>query len=352
MLKVIEDYKSRNKEYYSKHPHQQIVREYVHSLIAMLFSAFLFAFTYKVFLSPISTVDGVEILPLISGGTAGLARTIGVLFEMGGIHDTTLIYSIFFAVFNVPIIYLAFRYIGFRFALFTMVNVVATSILTNYALNFDFINKLAESIACVTSGSGTWYQSGLLARAILAGVINGAASAIALGANGSAGGVDTVGYFFSMRKSNNVGRYTVIINAFIFALFASLNASYQVMSGQYVEIAIANMLLILLFVTLYSFMNALVMDIISRHNKKEQIQIITKVENLSKLLLANIPHGATIVRSKGAFTGEDHIIIYVIVSTYETKTVVDLVRQADPHSFIVVTSVQQVYGRFRKPKIK
>lgn len=346
MLKSIQNYKNKTKQYYAKHPKQQIAREYVHSLIAMLFSAFLFAFAFKVFLSP--SVDGV--LPLISGGTAGLARTVGVLFEMGGIHDTTLIYSIFYALFNIPIIYLAFRRIGFRFALFTMVNVVATSILTNYALNFAFIDELAESIACVTSGAG--YQSGLLARAILAGVINGAASAIALGANGSAGGVDTVGYYFSLRKSNNVGRYTIIINSFVFVLFASLNTGLEVMNGTDPQPAIANMLLILLFVTLYSIMNALVMDIISRHNKKEQIQIITKVENLSKLLLANIPHGATIVRSKGAFTGEDHIIIYVIVSTYETKAVVDLVREADPHSFIAVTPIQQVYGRFRKPKIK
>ena len=124
------------------------------------------------------------------------------------------------------------------------------------------------------------------------------------------------------------------------------------MNGTLPEIAIASMILILLFVTLYSFMNALVMDIISRHNKKEQIQIITKVENLSKLLLANIPHGATIVRSKGAFTGEDRIIIYVIVSTFETKAVIDLVRKADPNSFINVTSVKQVFGSFRKPKIK
>lgn len=351
MIKSIQDYKTKTKEYYAKHPKQEIVREYIVSIFIMLVSAFLFAFSFKVFQSP-TTQDG-NILPLISGGTAGLSRSVVVIFNMCGFSNeyTDLIYAITYTILNIPIIYLAFRYIGFRFALFTAINVVATSILTNFAfINCDeFISKLATQIACVTDSG---LQAGILPRAMLAGVLNGVASAMCLSFGGSAGGVDTVSYFFSLRRSKNVGHYVIIINTFVFVLFASLNTGYEIMNTVDTSSAMANFFLILLFVSIFSFTCALVMDFINQHNKKEQIQIITKVENVSKLLLSNIPHGATIVRSKGAFTGEDHIIIYVVVSKYETKTVVKLVRDADPNSFINVISVSQVYGRFRKPKIK
>lgn len=348
MIKSIQDYRKKTKEYYAKHPKQEIVREYAVSITIMLVSALLYAFSFKVFQSP-TTVEN-NILPLISGGTSGLARSIVVIFNMSGSSaNNDLIFAIFYTVLNIPIIYLAFRYIGFRFGLFTAINVVATSILTNFALNVDFVNQLATKIACVTESG---LQAGILPRAMLAGVLNGVAGAMCLAFGGSAGGVDTVSYYFSLRRSKNVGRYNIIINTFVFILFASLNMGYEVMQNGDTSTALANFFLILLFVSIFSFTCALVMDFINQHNKKEQIQIITKVENVTKLLLSNIPHGATIVRSKGAFTGEDRIIIYVIVSKYETKTVVNLVRAADPDSFINVVSVSQVYGRFRKPKIK
>ena len=198
---------------------------------------------------------------------------------------------------------------------------------------------------------GTVIQAGLLTRAILAGIFSGVASSFSFACGGSSGGVDTIGYYYSMRKSGNIGRYNILINSVIFTVFVVLSGFAEAPTAGTTQ-AITDSIVILLFVTIFSFVSATVIDLITRTNKKDQIQIITKVENLSKLLLANIPHGATIVRSKGAFTGEDHITIYVIVSTYETPQVIKLVRDADPNSFINVISVKQVYGRFRKPKVK
>ncbi|MCQ2792394.1 MAG: YitT family protein [Bacilli bacterium] len=352
MKNFVNEYKMRRKQYLAKHKKTEIAAEYAQSLIAMLFCAFISALTFKIFLSPDESIGA---LPLISGGASGVSKSISIIFDIAtnrGV-DQTLVYSIAYTLVNIPLFYLAFRYIGFRFAIFTVINVVATSLMTNF-FNFSFINPLAKNIACVIKlDDGSLIQAGLLARTIIAGISSGVTSALAITAGGSAGGSDTVSYYFSMRKSSNVGRYMIIINSIIFTIFVFLNAvSEKVIDNFPMETVIANALLILLFELIFSFVTSLVIDMIARHNKKDQVQIITKVENLSKLLLANIPHGATIVRSKGAFTGEDHIIIYVIVSTYETKEVIKLVRDADPNSFINVTSVKQVYGRFAKPKVK
>ena len=348
MKNTIAERKKKINAYLTKHKKTRIFIEYFNSLIVTLLMAFLFALTFKIFQSP----NVKDALPLISGGTAGIARTIALAFSMGGFSSNdqmTLIYSVSYIVLNIPIIYLAFRKISFRFALFTTINVIATSLFTNF-INFPFIDVLAEQIACVIPDNSI--QAGLLTRAILAGIFSGVASSFSFSCGGSSGGVDTIGYYLSMRKSSNVGRYNIIINTVIFTVFVILNGFAQVQTGMLSQDAVANSIVILLFVTIFSFVSASVIDLITRTNKKEQIQIITKVENLSKLLLSNIPHGATIVRSKGAFTGEDHIIIYVIVSTYETKQVVQLVREADPNSFISITPIQQVFGRFVTRKVK
>lgn len=351
MKNVFKENRSKINAYLDKHPKTKIFTEYFNSILVTLLAALLFALTFKVFQSPTKPETA---LPLISGGSSGIARIIALVFNMstGTTENMTLVYSIAYAIVNIPIIILAFRKVSFRFALFTTINVVATSLLTNF-VKFGFIDELAEQIACVVEvKDGTIIQAGLLTRAILAGIFSGVASSFSFACGGSSGGVDTIGYYYSMRKSSNIGHYTIVINSVIFTVFVVLNGFSQVQLGMNGSEAIANSIIILLFVTIFSFVSATVIDLITRTNKKEQIQIITKVESLSKLLLANIPHGATIVRSKGAFTGEDRIIIYAIVSTYETPRVIKLVRDADPNSFINVISVKQVYGNFRKPKIK
>ncbi|MCQ2794249.1 MAG: YitT family protein [Bacilli bacterium] len=354
MKSAFENHKNRVDAYLNKHPKTKIFYEYFYSILITLFAALLFALTFKIFQSPTMTEGTPQALPLISGGSSGLARIIALIFNMstGTNENMTLIYSVSYAIINVPIIILAFRKISFRFALFTTINVVATSLLTNF-VNFKFIDTLATQIACVIElDNGSIIQAGLLTRAMLAGIFSGVASSFSFACGGSSGGVDTIGYYYSMRKSSNIGRYNILINSVIFALFAILSGFSEVQSGTPGPDAVANAIVILLFVTIFSFVSATVIDLITRTNKKEQIQIITKVENLPKLLLANIPHGATIVRSKGAFTGEERIIIYAIVSTYETPQVIKLVRDADPKSFISVTSIKQVYGNFRLRKIK
>lgn len=338
--------------YLDKHKKTRTVVEYLSALIVTGVSALLCAFAFKAFMSPNSPTDA-KILPLISGGISGIARTIALVFEMcKSPLDMYQVYSITYFILNIPMLYIGFRFIGFRFGLFSAINVALVSIFTNF-VKLDFVDTLAEYVACVIKVGDVHYQAGLLSRVILSAVFNGVSSSIAFAAGTSAGGSDIVSYYFSLRKSTNVGKYVLGINIVVMILFSSLSfADSVVTGGGFKPEYVADAFLIILFAFIYSCVLVLVIDFINRRNKKEQIQIITKEENLPKLLLANIPHGATIVRSKGAFTGEDRIIIYCIVSIYETNNVVELVRSADPKSFINITTVKQVYGRFFIKPIK
>ena len=90
----------------------------------------------------------------------------------------------------------------------------------------------------------------------------------------------------------------------------------------------------------------ILIDIINVRNKKVQLQIITSNQELPRYLLASVPHGATVVKAKGAFSGEDRLMIYMVISSLEMKGVIKSIREIDPKSFINVTPLNQVYGHF------
>ena len=90
----------------------------------------------------------------------------------------------------------------------------------------------------------------------------------------------------------------------------------------------------------------LVVDFINTRNKKVQVQIVTSVEGIENVLIANFPHSATVMKGKGGYSRSEKNVLYMVVSSNEVKHVVSLVRKIDPHSFISVTSLIQAYGNF------
>ncbi len=347
-------FKEKLNSYLYKHLWLKYTFEYATTLVVCFFSALIFAIGLKVFLAPgtISYYDSNSVqqsetlLTLVSGGASGIAQIISLacelIFGSGLAQYSYTIYSIAYVAVNIPIVILAFKGIGIRFGIFTMLNVLFVSLLVN-VLNFDFLNELAFFIN---------NEGGFLARALFAGLCTGISSAVAFKFEISAGGIDVVSYYFSIKKSTNVGKYGIIINSTVVIGYAILTAIKGTINPSSVTYADANLSSWTIaiggvcFSIVYMFIVMLVVDLINVRNKKVQLQIITKKENLHSLLLANVPHGATIMNGKGAFSGEEKIVIYMVVSQFETKRVVSLIREIDPDSFINVTNLQQVYGRF------
>lgn len=309
--------------------------EYTIALFMCALSAAVFAVGLVSFLTP----TGVD-LSFVSGGVSGMSQTISLasLLIFGSSVEAyrDVIYSVFYIAINIPIVILAFRKIGVRFAILTLVNVALVSI---FASTFRFIPFLTDL------GQFVHEHGGMLSRALFAGICTGLSSAIAFKFELSAGGADVIAYYVSLKKSTQTGKYTMAINTVIIVIYGLLMAvSPSLVSSEndaWIMAAAG-----VLFSIVYLFTTMLVIDFINVRNKKVQIQIVTKKENLHTMLLANVPHGATIIKGTGAFSGEPRFIINIVVSSYETKKVVNLVRQIDSESFINVSNLQQVYGRF------
>jgi len=312
-----------------EHSRTRTALDYTITTIVALIAAFCFSYSFRAF---VTTIDP-DIDQLITGGASGLAQIFTLAFQMIGLFPTIAAktwQAIFYFVFNVPLIVLAYKGIGKRFATFSVLNVILTSLL---------IEILPDSWLTIVDISGD-----MLGRALFAGLLVGLGSSLCFRREFSAGGVDIITYYIANHKSTSVGKYQIAINAVILVIFTTMTIIKQgsglgALNG-------------FLYTLVYLFTNGRVVDTINQRNKKAQMQIITNQIGLPKIILAQFPHSCTVVNAKGGYSDEARIIIYIVVSSFEVKKVAKLVRAIDPKSFIDVSYGHQVYGRFFIKPIK
>lgn len=341
-MKHKHSFQERYQSYLYNHLWLKFTVDYGTAFLASVISAAIFAFGIVCFMNPTLT-GGQTTLELVSGGSSGLAQVIASLLRVCGVDiepGNTLFFSIAYLVVNAPLIVLAFKGIGVRFATFTVINVLFVFLFSNI-----FKGQFFQEIAMIINNHG-----GFLSRALFAGMCTGLSSAIAYKFETSAGGFDIVSYYVSLRKSTTAGKYSVIINAIIIAAFYLMYGFSGAEFDGYSTWGIA--VACVFFSIVYLFTVMLVVDAINIRNKKVQIEINTTNSDLPSMLLARIPHGLTVVKAKGGYSGQDRLLIYAVVSSLEMKSAIKLIKEVDPSSFVTVKSLVQVYGRFFSQKIR
>jgi uncharacterized membrane-anchored protein YitT (DUF2179 family) len=315
------------------------ILDYGFAVLATVFSAFIFVFGMLTFLEPALSSASESIGPaMVSGGSSGAAQVIKLLifsiFKNLDTKNERIILSSLYLLINIPLLVLAFKGVGLRFAIFTLLNVGCVFLFTN-TLKGELVTALAEYVSD---------HGGMLTRALFAGMCTGISSGIAYKIDSSAGGFDIISFYISAKKSTLAGKYGMIINGIIVASFALVSG----LTKHDFATAIGGAL----FSFVYLLAVMLVIDVINIRNKKAKIEVTTSKKDLPQLLIANIPHGATLVEAKGAFTDNDRLIIEMVVSTTEIKRSVNIIKTLDPESFVVVTSLSGVYGNFHMKPIK
>ena len=343
-------FKQKYNSYIYNHIWLKYLIDYGVTFFMSVLSGAIFMFGVNCFLDP-AALGGEQLsdtVTLVSGGSSGVAQVFLLTLETFGVDiaNRSLVFSLAYLTINIPLIILAFVGIGKRFAFFTLVNVGSAFLFSNI-----FHGEFFVDVALYVHSFG-----GLLPRALFAGICTGISSAIAFKWETSAGGFDIISYYVSLRKSTTAGKYGIIINSIIIGSFTILTAikcggepvTISKITLEPWSVAVAGMW----FSIVYLFTVMLVIDFINVRNKKVQIQIITSNPNLPRFLLASIPHGATVVKATGAFSGEDRLMIYMVVSSLEMKHVIKTIREIDGHAFINVTPLNQVYGHFYSKPIR
>ena len=272
----------------------------------MIIGVFLYVLAMNMFISPAN---------LYTGGVTGIAQLIiafassafGIQLSLGG-----LIFLL-----NVPLLYLAWRSIGKRFAVLSILTVVLQSII----LELVPMGKFSDDI---------------LLNAVFGGVLIGVGVGMILKIGASTGGTDIVSQYISMKFNGSFGKYSFGINAVII-LLAGITQGWE--TALYTIISI--------------YITSVVVDRIHTIHQNLTLYIVTsKEDEMIKSLQQQLYRGITILEGRGAYSKNDKSVLMMVLSSYELYEALAVIKMVDDHAFTNVVRSEMVQGHFVRKEIK
>lgn len=251
---------------------------------------------------------------LNSGGIFGLAQILNsVLKPMLGLSmDLTGICNL---ALNIPLYLLALRSISKSFCVRTLVSIlIQMALLSILPVRYTII------------------MNDLLSNCVFGALMCGVGVGLCLQSSGCTGGVDILGVYFSKTKPNfSVGKLSILLNVFVFTLFACMNS---ITSAMYSIIFVALMYTIA--------------DKVHYQNINILALIVTKDQTLKDQIMSRTGRGVTFWNGHGAYTGNEKEILMVALNKYETRRLEKVVKEVDPNAFLIINEGQKIRGGFEK----
>ena len=250
---------------------------------------------------------------LYPGGATGLALLIQRAGDM--FFHVTIPYTVVNVALNAVPVYIGFRYIGRKFTLYSCLMIVLTSVLTDmlpgYAITYD-----------------------TLLISIFGGLINGFVISLCLHMNATTGGTDFIAIYLSEKKGIDSWNVVLGLNVLILAvaglLFGWDKALYSIIF-QYTSTQVLHMLY-------------------KKYQQETVFAVTNRAAEVYDAIAGTTHHGATIIEGQGAYEDRERKIVYSVVSSAESKKVIQAIKQADPHAFVNLMKTEQVAGKFyQKP---
>lgn len=246
---------------------------------------------------------------LYPGGATGLSILIQRLSaNFLGIH---LSFAVVNCLLNMIPIYIGFRYIGKKFTLYSCLMIVLTGVLTDlipsYIITYD-----------------------TLLISIFGGIINGFSISLCLRMDTTSGGTDFIAIYLSRKKGIDSWNIILYFNVIIL-LTAGLSFGWDKA----------------LYSIIFQYTTTQVVQMLYKRYQKKTLFIVTdKPQQVCDIIYATSRHGATILKGEGSFHHNERSLVYSVVSSDESKKVVNAVRGVDPHSFINTVKTQELAGLF------
>lgn len=279
-------------------------------------------FTYTVWWNLLMITAGSVIL---AAGLKGIA--VNHSFIPGGVFGVgLLIYyaspvmsaGIMYFLLNIPLFALGWMYVSKRFFWYSLYAMVMATLAYEF-IELDF--GIQEQIYA----------------AIAAGAVCGVGSGIVLRSLGSNGGLDVIAIMLNQKYNLGIGKFSFGFNFVLFSV------SLFVLN---IDLVIASLILVfILSVTMEYTM--------SMFNQRKLVLIISdKNREIAREITEHLRLGATFIRGRGAYTGNDKNIIMAITNNIMLKRLEQTVFSHDQHAIFIVENTFNVLGSsFNKRKI-
>lgn len=270
-------------------------------ILFMIIGSILVAVGLEIFLIPNNIIDG---------GMTGISIMASYL--------TKVQLGVFTFLFNLPFVIIGYRQIGKTFAISTIFSVICLSIVVT----------LLQPVPGIT-------QDVLLAT-IFGGIIIGVGVGLIIRNGGSLDGTEIVAIILEKRTAFSIGEIVMFFNLFILGtsgfLFGWDRAMYSLIAY------------FIAFKTIDITVEGL-------NESKAVIIVSDKNNEISEAIMARLGRGITLLDGKGAYSGTETNVIYVVLSRLEIAKLKNIVHGFDEDALVTITSVEGTGKKYAKKAI-
>lgn len=252
---------------------------------------------------------------IYSSGITGLAQiltTLSTKFLGVTIPVSTTLYML-----NIPLFILAWRKIGHKFTIFTIITVTLTS---------TFIHIVPE----------TTLSPDPIICALFGGAVMGSGIGFALKNGISSGGLDIISLTIRKKTGKNIGSISIYFNTLI-VLVAGLLFGWPYM----------------FYSTLSILVTGKVTDAVFTKQKKMQVMVVTtKPDEVVCSIQRNMRRGITIIHgAEGAYKHDEQTVLFTVVTRFELPQLELAMKESDPAAFVSISDNVRILGRFYEEEL-
>lgn len=267
----------------------------------------LFAYAINVFIVPNN---------LYTGGVLGIAQLIrSIIIDVFKFNITYDFSGILYYIINVPLFFIAYKYISKQFFIRTVFAVTLQSFLLSVIPTEPLLDDMIVNI-------------------MVGGILGGAGIGIVLSSGASTGGSDIIG--LSIAKIHNdfsVGKLGMILNGVIYVI-AGIMYGVETM----------------IYSIIYSVCESLMIDKMHEQNICSTAFIFCKKnpKKINNFIKEDLGRDFTYWDAKGGYDDSRTYIIYTALTKYELLRLERYMKTYDDHAFMVKSEGVGIKGEFEK----
>lgn len=271
---------------------------------------------------------------VVPGGVSGLAMAIHYL--------TGLSVGMLIWIFNIPLFFWGLKELGKQFGMRTFVG---------FTLNSLFIDLFRGDIPGFHyirfQDSATiqdLYKNDFLFLILIGSVLIGVGLGIIFKFKGTTAGSDIIASIMHKRYGIKPGHAIMFTDFFVIAL-AGIIIEVRNLSPNRPALVLTFYAIFLLFIS-----SRLIDVIIDGFDYARAAYIISdKFEEISDAIKNELGRGITAVKTRGVYKNVEREMLMTVVPLREVTKLVDVVKEVDPHAFVIIYNVHEVLGEgFRR----
>lgn len=212
---------------------------------------------------------------------------------------------------NIPLLIIGWKVFGRNSLFYTVVGTLAVS------LSFSLFSPFRH------------YMEDTLLASLYAGVTVGIGLGLVFWAGGTTGGVDIIARLFQKYKGWSIGKTMFMSDILVITL-----------SLFYLNLERAMYTLVAVFVS------SRVIDFVQEGTYSgKAVTIISDLNReIAGKILQEMGRGATLLHAMGGYTLQQKEVLYCVIGRNELVRLKNLVHGIDPHAFVIVNHVHEVFG--------